>query len=116
MWRRLDSCSTRGQIRGHTATVNILLDHGADVNHVTDAGLSALSLCLSLHHPDYGTRYHLDQLQAFTHLEVNDVSGSGGIPAGRWTEEDSWNAQVAKVCCFREFWTLFIGRLKLFSF
>ena len=86
-WRP-ESCSARGQIRGHTATVDTLLDHGADVNHVTDAGLSALSLCLSLHHPDYGTRYHLDQLQVFTYLEVNDVSGSGEFLAGQSTGED----------------------------
>ncbi|KAF0302530.1 Ankyrin repeat and MYND domain-containing protein 1 [Amphibalanus amphitrite] len=59
-------------MRGHTAAVNTLLDHGADVNQLTDCGLSALSLCLSLHHPDYSTRYHLDQLSVFTHLELND--------------------------------------------
>ena len=68
-------------MRGHTATVNTLLDHGADINQLMDTGLSALTLCLSLHHPDYSTRYHLDQLSVFTHLDVNDVRiHVGGIP------------------------------------
>ncbi|XP_037089759.1 uncharacterized protein LOC119110125 [Pollicipes pollicipes] len=58
------------RMRGHAAAVNTLLDHGADVNHVTDEGVSALSVCLALHHPDYATKYHLDQLAVFTYPDL----------------------------------------------